>query len=86
MSRNLVQLLRAQDPAVARPLWDRFAPLVFSLLRRTLGSRPSIEDAARVVFLCVFRRGRRLRPDSDVRQLVLETTARIARAELRHPN
>jgi RNA polymerase sigma factor (sigma-70 family) len=79
----MVASLRAQNPAVARPLWQWFAPPISRLLRCTLGPRVPIDDAIQVVLLCVFRRGRRLRPDSDLRQFVLKTTARIAQAELR---
>src|SRR5262245_1160191 len=80
---RMLASLRAQNPAVARPLWQWFAPPVFRLLRRTLGPHAQIDDAVQVVLLCVFRRGPRLRPDSDLRQFVLRTTARIAEAELR---
>jgi RNA polymerase sigma factor (sigma-70 family) len=75
--------LRAQNPAVARPLWQWFAPPISRLLRRTLGPQAPIDDAVQVVLLCVFRRGQRLRPDADLRQFVLRTTARIAEGELR---
>jgi DNA-directed RNA polymerase specialized sigma24 family protein len=80
---RLVAALRAQDPTVARPLWDRFAPGTFRVLRRTLGPAAPIDDAVQVVFLCVFHRGRQLRPGTDLGQLVLKVTARVAKAELR---
>src|SRR5438477_384992 len=77
--------LRAQDPAVAGPLSRRFAPTIFRLLRRVLGPRTAIDDAVQVVLMCVFHRGQRLRPRSDLPRLVVQTTADIARAELRRP-
>src|SRR3954469_1090922 len=80
---KLVAALRAQDPAVARPLWNRFAPGTFRLLRRTLGPAARMDDAVQVVFLCVFHRGRQLRPGTDLHEFVLKVTARVARAELR---
>ena len=80
---DLLAALRAQDPAVARQLWDHFAPTVFRILQRALGPQAPIEDAVQVVLLCVFHRGRRLRARSDLRQLVMKVTARIARGELR---
>jgi RNA polymerase sigma factor (sigma-70 family) len=80
---KLVAALRAQDPAVARPLWNRFAPSTFRVLRRTLGPAARIDDAVQVVFLCVFHRGGQLRPGTDLDQFVLKVTARVARAELR---
>ena len=58
----MLAALRAQDPAVARPFWECFAPTIFRILRWTLGPQAQIDDAAEVVLLCVFERGRRLRP------------------------
>jgi RNA polymerase sigma-70 factor (ECF subfamily) len=75
--------LRAQDPAVAAPLWHEYAPSVFRMLRRALGPDAAVGDAVRVVLLCVFHRGPRLGPRADLRQLVLRVTARIAEGELR---
>jgi len=80
---RILASLRAQNPAVAGPLWHWFGPAIHRLLRRTLGPGPAIDDAVQVVLLCVFRRGPRLRPNSDLRQFVLRTTARIALGELR---
>ena len=82
---RLVAALRAQDPAVARPLFKRFAPTISRLLRRTLGPQAPIDVAVDVVLLCVFHRARRLQPRSDLRQFIVGATARVARAELRPP-
>lgn len=81
---RLVAALRAQDPAVARPLFKRFAPTISRLLQRTLGPQAPIDIAVDVVLLCVFHRARRLQPRSDLRQFIVGATARVARAELRH--
>lgn len=81
--RSLLAGLRAQDPGVAGPLWHLYAPLVGRLLRQALGPQAAVDDAVQVVLLCVFHRGRRLRPRADLRQLVLQITARIALGELR---
>lgn len=82
---RLVAALRAQNPAVARPLFKRFAPTITRLLRRTLGPQAPIDVAVDVVLLCVFHRARRLQPRSDLRQFIVGATARVARAELRQP-
>ena len=84
-NQRLVVALRAQDPTVARPLFKRFAPTIARLLRRTLGPQAPIDVAVDVVLLCVFHRARHLRPRSDLRQFIVEATARVARAELRQP-
>jgi DNA-directed RNA polymerase specialized sigma24 family protein len=80
---RLVSALRAQDPAVARPLFERFVPTIYRLLRRTLGPEAPIDVALEVVLLCVFHRARRLQPRSDLRQFIIRETARVARADLR---
>ena len=82
-SQALLSGLRAQDPAVAAPLWQRFAPLVFRLLLHTLGPDAAVDDAVHVVLLCVFHRGRRLRPRADLRKLVSRSRARVAQGERR---
>jgi RNA polymerase sigma factor (sigma-70 family) len=82
-SADMIAALRAQDPAIARPLWECFAPTVFRMLRCTLGPQGRINEAAQVVLLCVFERGRRLRPSANLRRFVVRVTARIARIELR---
>lgn len=80
---DILAALRAQDPAVARPFWECFAPTILRILRCTLGLQAQIDDAAEGVLLCVFERGRRLRPRSNLRQFVIKVTARVARVELR---
>lgn len=82
---RLVAALRAQDPAVAHPLFKRFAPTISRLLRRTLGPQAPIDVAVDVVLMCAFHRGRRLQPRSDLRQFIVGATARVARGELRQP-
>jgi RNA polymerase sigma-70 factor, ECF subfamily len=80
---RLVAALRDQDPAVAAPLFERFAPMILRLLRQTLGPRAPIGCGVEVVLLCVFHSARRLRPRSDLQRFIVRATARVARAELR---
>jgi len=82
---RIIAALRAQDPSVADPLWRRFGPEISSLLRRVLGPRMAIDEAVQVVLLCVFRRGRRLRPGADLGRFIVKATTDIARGELRRP-
>src|SRR4029078_4744021 len=53
--------LIARDPRAPRVLWQRFAPMVFRMLRRTLGSDHDLDDLAQEVFLCVLAQGRGVR-------------------------
>ena len=80
---TLVAALRARDPAVARPLWQCFAPSIIRIARRTMGPGANVEDVGEVVLLRVFDRGRRLRPGADLGQVVLRATTRVLLAELR---
>jgi hypothetical protein len=41
---ELLAALRAQDPAVARPLWQRFAPHIFRMLRSQSGNLTDWRD------------------------------------------
>jgi RNA polymerase sigma-70 factor (ECF subfamily) len=58
---TLARALIARDPRAPRVLWQRFAPMVFRMLRRTLGSDHDLDDLAQEVFLCVFEKVRALR-------------------------
>ena len=80
---KLLAALRAQDPAVARPLWRRFAVRTARVLRRIMGPGARIDDIVPVVFLCVFERGARARANANLDELVLKVTARVAGVELR---
>ena len=82
-SAQLLTALRARDPAAAKPLWQRFAPAIFRMLRQMLGPQASIDDVVQVILLRVFDRARYLRPPTDLRQVVVRTTVRVARGELR---
>jgi RNA polymerase sigma-70 factor (ECF subfamily) len=80
---QLLTALRVQDPTTAGPLWQHYAPVVFRMLRRTLGPQAAIDHAVQLVLLHVFRLGRRLGPRADLNQFVLRMIARVANAELR---
>jgi RNA polymerase sigma-70 factor (ECF subfamily) len=80
---GLMVPLRAQDPAAAGLLWQRFAPTVFRMLRRTLGPRANIDDAVQDVLVRVFRRARRVKRSSDLTLLVFKTASRVAYVRLR---
>jgi hypothetical protein len=74
---TLLAALRAQDPAVIRPLWERYSALVFRVLRYSLRSaQVSVEAAAQEVFLQVFRWGPRLQPGSELKMFVVRAITR----------
>jgi RNA polymerase sigma-70 factor (ECF subfamily) len=79
----LVHALVARERHAPRVLWRRFAPLVFRILRRTLGPGPDVEDLVQDIFLCVFDKVAGLREPTALRQFVLSITAITARGEIR---
>jgi RNA polymerase sigma-70 factor (ECF subfamily) len=79
----LARALIAGDPAASRVAWDRFAPMVHRILKRTLGPGSEVEDLAQEVFLCLFRKARTLREPKVLKAFVISITALTARAELR---
>jgi RNA polymerase sigma-70 factor (ECF subfamily) len=80
---TLARALIAGDPSASRVAWDRFAPMVHRILKRTLGPGTEVEDLAQDVFLCLFRKARTLREPKVLKAFVISITALTARAELR---
>jgi RNA polymerase sigma-70 factor (ECF subfamily) len=66
-----------------REVWYRFAPMVHSLLRRTLSPRHDHDDLAQEVFLRVFRRLHTLEKPSALRSFVYSVGVRVVSEEIR---
>lgn len=66
-----------------REIWYRFAPMVFSLLRRSLGPRHEIEDLLQEVFLRVFGRLSTLENPVALRSFVYSFAVRVVSEEIR---
>ena len=79
----LARALIAGDRGASRVAWDRFAPMVHRILKRTLGPGSEVEDLAQEVFLCLFRKAKTLREPKVLKAFVISITALTARAELR---
>jgi RNA polymerase sigma-70 factor (ECF subfamily) len=67
-----------------RELWYRFAPMVYGLLRRSLGARHDPDDLVQEVFLRVFRRLHTLEKVSALRSFVYSVGVRVVCEEIRH--
>ena len=80
---GLLAALLAGDSRAPRALWRRFAPMVFRILRRMLGSRDEIEDIAQDVFLCLYQKAPRVRNPRALKAFVIGTTVFRARYEIR---
>jgi RNA polymerase sigma-70 factor (ECF subfamily) len=66
-----------------REIWYRFAPMVFSLLRRSLGARHEIEDLLQEVFLRLFGRLPTLENPAALRSFVYSFAVRLISEEIR---
>ena len=80
---TLARALIARDPRAPRVLWQRFAPMVFRMLRRTLGADHDLDNLAQEVFLCVFEKVRALREPKALKAFVISVTSLTMRHELR---
>src|SRR6478735_1578960 len=80
---TLARALIARDPRAPRVLWQRYSPMVFRMLRRTLGADHDLDDLAQEVFLCVFEKVRGLREPKALKAFVISVTVLTARHELR---
>src|SRR3954453_13404384 len=80
---TLAHALIAREPQAPRVLWQRFAPMVFRMLKRTLGPGHDLEDLAQEVFLCVFEKVRGLREPKALKAFVISVTSLTMRHELR---
>lgn len=80
---ELALALIARDPKAPRALWNRFAPMVFRILKRAMGPGHDVEDLVQDVFLCVFEKVPALREPKALRAFVISFTMLTARGELR---
>jgi RNA polymerase sigma-70 factor (ECF subfamily) len=67
----------------AAEAWQRFAPMVLTLARRTLGSHPDAEDLAQEAFCQVYRKIRTLNEPDSLRSFIYACTLRLLQTELR---
>ena len=80
---TLVHELMDQHPHAARIIWQRFAPMVHRMLRRSLGRDDDVEDLAQEVFMHVFQKASTLRNPQALKAFVIAVTAFTVRSELR---
>jgi RNA polymerase sigma-70 factor (ECF subfamily) len=80
---TLLNALLTGQPEAPGVLWQRYAPMVFRILRRTLGPDDDVEDLAQEVFLCVFRKAHTLRDPCVLKAFVIRVAVFARRRELR---
>jgi RNA polymerase sigma-70 factor (ECF subfamily) len=80
---QLVAAMLQGDPVAPRAVWERFAPLVRRIVRRSLGPSYDIEDVVQDVFLRLFDRIGTLRDPSALRAFLVSIAMLSVRGEIR---
>jgi RNA polymerase sigma-70 factor (ECF subfamily) len=80
---ELVSALKAGEPDAPAVAWNRYAPLVFGICSRALGSEIEAEDLTQDVFSRLFARIGTLRKPSAFRSFVTSFAIRTVKWELR---
>jgi RNA polymerase sigma-70 factor (ECF subfamily) len=80
---ELVRALVAREEWAARAVWNRYAPMVYGVIDRALGSSWESEDLTQEVFLRLFDGIGRLRDPSVLRSFIYSAAVRMLRWHLR---
>lgn len=79
---DVARALGAGETWAAVETWRRFAPMVLTLAKRTLGSQVEAEDVGQDVFCRVYRKIRTLREPDSFRSFVYTAALRVLQSEL----
>jgi len=79
---DVARALSAGEAWAAVETWRRFAPMVLTLAKRTLGSHSEAEDIGQDVFCRVYRKVRTLREPDSFRNFVYTCALRVLQTEL----
>jgi RNA polymerase sigma-70 factor (ECF subfamily) len=80
---DLARALIADEPWAHAATWNRFAPIVFKMAWRALGSEQEAEDMTQEVFYRLFARVKTLCKPESLRSFVVSFAIRILKWELR---
>lgn len=80
---TLAQALIAGEPWAHAATWNRFAPLVFNMAWRALGSDEEAEDITQEVFYRLFARVKTLCKPESLRSFIVSFAIRILKWEFR---
>jgi RNA polymerase sigma-70 factor (ECF subfamily) len=70
-------------PWAAEEVWNRYAPMVYNLLRRGMGPGADVDDVVQEVFLRLFRKLPTLLDATALRSFVFSIAAHVMRWQLR---
>jgi RNA polymerase sigma-70 factor (ECF subfamily) len=71
------------EPRAAEQIWQKHAPMVDRLLRRSLGPRQEVEDLTQEVFLRLFAKLQTLEDPEALRSFIYSIAIRVLRWDLR---
>jgi RNA polymerase sigma-70 factor, ECF subfamily len=80
---DLARALGAGDAWAQAETWNRFAPMVFGIAVRALGSESEAEDVVQEVFYRMLAKATSLRSPESLRSFVVSFAIRILKWELR---
>jgi RNA polymerase sigma-70 factor (ECF subfamily) len=80
---ELARALIAGESWAPAATWNRFAPMVFRMASRALGSEDEAEDVTQEVFFRLFARAKTLQKPDSLRSFVTSFAIRILKWELR---
>ena len=80
---TLVRILLNGDARAPYVMWQRFAPMVFGMLKRAFGPDHTVDDLAQEVFLVLFDRVPGLREPRALRAFIVSIVAHTIRREIR---
>jgi RNA polymerase sigma-70 factor (ECF subfamily) len=80
---ELVAAYMSGDPRAAEQIWQKHAPMVDRLLRRSLGPQQEVEDLAQEVFLRLFAKLHTLEDPEALRSFIYSIAVRVLKWDLR---
>ena len=80
---ELVEAVARGDSGAAAVVWDRYSPLVRTVLRSNLGPDPAVEDLLQEVFIVFIRGAVDLRSGGSLRPYLVSVAVRLVLGELR---
>jgi RNA polymerase sigma-70 factor, ECF subfamily len=82
-AESFLSALIRGTPWAAEEAWNRYAQMIYGLLRRGLGPDGDVDDLVQDVFLHLFRRVKTLRDATALRSFVFSIAVHVMRAQLR---
>ena len=79
----LVSLASMGQPRAQAAIWDRYAPLVRAIVRRSIAQESDVDDLVQEVFLRFYRNIRHLRSPEALRSFIFAISFRVTISELR---